>query len=670
MTRLATIALAMAVSALVLSCEATSGLLTESERSSLYTLTIKSSDGTALSNGSIVYPGTSLAAYVESKSDATSPAAMDLSLSSAAGVSVSAMRFATASAAKSATTLKNATVKTVTSLAGKLPGFSVPSSTSSGLYTLTLALSDSSGTSIQQEKLTLFVDTQQPTISSVSVFPPSVEPGASVLLSLTTSWSAVAAPSSQSSSTDSSASTSFSSSTAASSTTVASTVARDPWIRWSKDSVAFAEGLLSQGYNQAVWTAPSVEGAYAISVEVFPSAPTTTYSFKAAANQELKVMVIAASGGSGNDFADPSAFYSLLRLKGSFADTGTRTKASQSAAFGSPAIDTYSSGFGYAFDDSSGVSLPGLMPPASSDGESLGAFALLFRLDSSASSGSLARFVSADKSYSLSFGLSAGSPYVIAKVDGKTFKSVAASAIPQSPLTLEAVLTPNGDKLDIAWRAEGKYIEAPSIDLVAAPPAGDASLGGAGSLAGVYDGFGLMLPTSSNAYSPTFRLAARRAWKSALVLAESFETGLPEKAVVAGTAAADISGLSLAVDSSVALSNALTLGSGLVVSASIQGDRAASCLSFSDGAAVAFEVSGTGLVTGADGASLGSVGQTASGLQFSLSPNGGALTVAGSESSVKLPSAAKHYQITFKHKAEGSGSVRITDLLVRSSSSQ
>jgi hypothetical protein len=75
-------------------------------------------------------------------------------------------------------------------------------------------------------------------------------------------------------------------------------------------------------------------------------------------------MVIAASGGSGNDFADPLSFYSLLRLDGSFDDSGTRPRGAQPEAFGSPSLDIYPGGFGYRFGAKAGVTVPGLMPPS------------------------------------------------------------------------------------------------------------------------------------------------------------------------------------------------------------------------------------------------------------------------------------------------------------------
>jgi hypothetical protein len=676
--RAAAIALALAISGLALSCELSSGmssgLLSNSERNSLYTLTINNYDGTTLADGSFVYPGSSLVAYVVKKSGVSDPATMDLSLTASDGSSSAALRFATA-VTPTAATISTPTVSTTVSTTvatksvvgfdGKLEGFAIPSTAASGGYTLSVALSGSDGSTLQQEKLHLFVGHAQPTINSISVFPPSVEPNSSVLLSLTTAWTAIAVPASLS---------------PVPATTTAASETCNPWIRWSKDGNAFAQGLLSDGLNKIVWTAPSIEGAYSITAEVFPCAPSSgaSYPFKAAANQDLKVMVIDAVGGSGNDFADSLSFYSLLKLKGSFEDSGTRLKTVPPTSFGSPTLDTYSSGFGYDFGSTAGVTIPGLMPPSSSG--NLGAFAVLVRMDSSGTNGTIVRFASADNTYLFSLGLKSGRPYIESLSGGQSQRSVASSAISQSPFTLEAVLTPDGDKLDIAWRAEGMLIAAPSIDLPAAPPAGSATLGGPLSLAGVYDGFGLMVPTTSSSYpSPAYRLAAKRAWKSDLVLAESFENGLPPRSVFSdpdgSNPSTSTSGILLSPSSSVSLPPSFGIGSGLVVEANIQGDRSLCFLEFSiPGEGRVFAVSGTGQVVGAKKGSdtadpsLGSFDVSGTRVRFSIEQKDGALSIVSGRSTVNVPSVAKQYQLSFTYGPAGTSNALVSDVIVRSSS--
>jgi hypothetical protein len=642
----------LAVSVLALSCGMSSGLLSDSERSSLYSLSVSVKDGQAISDGAIVYPGTQVTALVAKSAGASDPSVLDVSLLKQDGTPAAALRFASSKADmskfKSLSTLSS---KSVAGIDGKLEGFTVPAGQEAGAYQLTVAVLGPDGSSLQQETISIFVGPAQPSIDSASVFPPSVEPGASVLLGLTVSWLSLAPPDS--------------------SDALAKQV-NDPWIKWSRDGSVFAEGLQSAGFSKVVWTAPRIEGAYSVRAEVFPSAPAkgTTFSFKAAASQDLRVMVIAAQGGSGNDFADPLAFYSLLKFDGSFDDLGTRLRSAQPESFGSPLLDTYSSGFGYRFGSLSGVRIPGLMPPSASG--KLDAFAVLLRLAPDQSDGSLVRFASADASYSLVLGLKGGTPYVESQVSGAAHRSVALSAIPRGPLTLEAIFSPVGDELSISWRAEGVRIEAPSLPLPSAPPSGSATLGGSLSLSGVYDGFGVLIPGASSAYpSPTYRLASRRKWKSSLVMAEGFEDGvLPASSTASGSVSLSSSGLTLDKGASLALSPNLDIGAGLVVEAGIEDSSAGGRLDFStpDGER-AFEVSGAGTVSDASGKVLGTIPVSDASVGFSLELRDGGpyLIGSGEKSGLGIPGSAKRLILSLRQ--EGTVQAVFTRILVRSASS-
>jgi hypothetical protein len=630
--------LALAVSASAVSCEMSSGFLSDSERNSLYSLAVSASDGSAMADGVILLPGTGLAAIVTRKTGASDPASLDFSLASLGGAPAAALRLASAASAA-----EGAASKSVARIDGKLEGLSIPADLALGAYVLSVSLSGADGAALMQETFHIFVGASRPVIDSVSTFPPSVEPGSSVLLGLSVSWLPLARGSGPA-------------------------AAPDPWIRWSKDSIAFAEGLLSSGLGKVVWSAPRSDGAYSIRAEVFPTAPPkgASFAFKASASQDLKVMVISSPGGSGNDFADPLAFYSLLSLDGSFDDSGTRPRTLQPKSFGSPALDTYSSGFGYRFGPEAGVSIPGLMPPSASG--RLGAFSLLLRLDSGQEDGALASFVSDDGSYALVFGIKDMRPYVETAIAGKTARSVAALPMPRKPLTLEAVLEPDGERLTIAWRAEGERIDAPSLPLPPAPPAGSATLGGPGSLPGVYDGFGLMAGSSS----PTYRLAARRRWKASLLIAESFEDGaLPALAAAKGGVSAASGALELEPGGSLLLAPAFGIASTLVIEADIEGDRA-SCalvLSSAEGDRV-LAVGGDGEVSSASGKKAGRIDTSGGRIAISLEPKDGTLLLRGADGGapIAVAAAAKRFAISLE-RSGGSGRAAFARVLVRSSAS-
>jgi hypothetical protein len=651
--------IAVAIPAYLASCELSSGFLSDSERNSLYKLSLSATDGAALSNGAVILPGTDIAALITRKSGAADLSALDFALTSQDGKRSVALRLVGPSAKNLQASAQASTSPTpsrvVSNLEGRLGGFLVPSDLAPGLYSLSATASGVDGSSLQKISLNVFVGRSSPIINSVSTFPPSVEPGSSVLLSLTVSSRSLAEAVEA----------------ASGEKEKAKAEAFDPWIRWSKDGLSFAEGLLSEGLDKVVWSAPRIEGAYSLLVEVFPAAPLAGggYGFEASVRQELKVMVISAPGGSGNDFADPLAFYSLLRLDGSFDDVGTRPRRSQPQGFGSPALDTYSSGFGYRFGPAAGVLIPGLMPPGVSG--RLGAFSAILRLHSDQTEGVLARFASEDGQYAIVLGISDSRPYVETLVAGKVLRSTAASPLPrfpQEPLTLEASFRPEGDKLFVSWHAEGERIEAPPLALPPAPPEGSARLGGEQSLPGVYDGFGLMVDSSS----PSYRLASRRKWRGSLIAAESFEDGaLPPLSVASGPAKVAQSSLVLEPGGSLTLQPAFALASSILVEADIEGD-VASCLlvlSSADHGRI-LSVNGRGEVRDASGSSLGSLEPLPGRLAFLVDVSEGALHLRGAEGRGPIDAAtsAKRFLLSLEREA-GTGSAAFDRLLLRSTSS-
>jgi len=436
------------------------------------------------------------------------------------------------------------------------------------------------------------------------------------------------------------------------------------------DGSTFAEGLLSKGLDRVVWTAPSSEGADPIRVEVFPSAPQvgSTYSFTSPVSQDLKVMVIATPGGSVNDFADPMAFYSLLKLDGSFDDVGTRPRSVQPEAFGSPALDTYSSGFGYRFGPSAGVRVPGLMPPGSRG--SLAAFSVLLRLDSDQGDGVLLRFASDDGGYSLVLGLKDYRPYVETQAAGQVQRSTGQAQIPlpRFPATLQASFSPEGDRLAVVWYAEGERIDSPLLALPPAPPAGSAQLGGAHSLPGVYDGFGMMV----NSASPSYRLASRRKWKGSLVIAESFEDGaLPPLSHASGPVSVDLGSLSLGSGAVVTLAPVFGIASTLIVEADTSGGGSSCDLVISNAEQDPIvTVSGSGEVRDGSGQSLGSIAAGGGRLAFRLDLLDGSLRLRGSDNlgTYSVATTAKRFLLSLGREGDGEAAV-FERVLVRSTQS-
>jgi len=638
----------IAISALTLSCGASSSLLSDSERSSLYTVALNSSEGKAIADGSIIAPGAVIIATISKLPGAADPAALEITLGSGAAKPAVALRAQSAAfkpSGKAALSVQDSAAKTVDKVDGSLPGLAVPSSIAAGAYEVAIAVLDQDGAIQQSSAVIVFIGTPRPLVQSASSFPPSVEPGAPVLLGLSI---AVAAEGGE----DGVAS-------------VAPSVdaSWDPWIEWSFDGKSFAEGLFSSGFDKTVWQAPAAAGAYSVVAQVFPAAPPKgkSFRFRATARQEVRVMAIAASGGSGDDFADSLSYLSLLRLDGDFSDAGTRPRTAQPEAFGSPRLDVYASGFGYRLGAQAGVRIPGLMPPSQED--RLVPFSVIARLMPEQGDGAIARFASEDGSYLLVVGLKDWKPYAEFSFDGKTLRSTAAAGIQRSPLTLEAVFKPEGERLEVEWRAEGERIESPSIPLPPAPPSGSAELGGPLATAGVYDGFGL----SSGSPSPAYRLASRRKWKASLILAEGFEDGkFPTDSVASGSASAASGSLVLGPGASLALAPAFDPAQGVVVEASITGDRGSVRLDFfAPSGERVFSVSGAGEVRDAAGARLGALEARAGRLSISLSvAEEGYVVSSGDAASVDVPCVPSTLALAVRREG-GTGALSIDAIIAR-----
>jgi len=625
--------LALVLSATALSCELSSSFLSESERSALYDVELSSKAGEAeaveIGNGAYIDAGSSLSIAISKLSGAgevayldflvegtevehrlAGPAAKILAAADPAPA-ISEQRSegegeaaspgdASGGASAAAETVQAAPpYRLVTDLEGTLPPLALPADLAPGAYRLSLRLTSSEGKSLQKLSIVAFIGLPKPAIDSVTVFPPSIEPGQAVLLA-----AALKEP------------------------------IGDPWLRWSRDGMPFAEGLFSDELDRVVWTAPRAEGAYSLSLELFPAAPPDAlgFPFRAASVQELKAMVKATPGGSTDEFADPLAYLSLLRLDGSFEDLGLRSRESPPQPFGEPRIDVYPGGFGYRFSDEAGIQLPGLMPPASQDAAL--PFSLVFRFSPAAANGRLVGFAAADGSYSLDFGLEEGRPYAAFRGGGEEeLRSYAAQALPLQPRTIVACVIPAADGTRVIWNFEGESVEAESLPPLPASPGGGAILGGPGSLPGIYDAFGLMSPSGpSRPLAPaSYRLAMRRRWKSALYLAEGFEDGLlPSQGSAKGGLSPEVGSLRFAGASSVAFAATLRGDRPFVVEAELSGDPGSVLLTFANQAgAPLFSLGGAGDILAADGKRLGALPAPGGKLALLATPSRGSLLLSG-----------------------------------------
>ncbi|HET7839240.1 MAG TPA: hypothetical protein VFL04_05740 [Rectinemataceae bacterium] len=690
------VALACLALAATMSCQASSGLLSDSERKSLYTISI-TANGSAVADGSVLDAASALQVAVTKASEAEEPQSLELSLENpepssritarmdvaplaagpppqgavpAEGGGQAGTAEPAASAAPADGSEPTAAAGTAQSgeppsapasseaaapakaqgsapepllhvgrITGTMPPVSIGTKLASGAYRLSASIFGADRALLQRSSFVVFVGTANPAIGSVSVYPPVAEPGEALLLQIELELP----------------------------TPAGGARAPDPWIRWTREGRAFAEGPLSKGFDRVVWTAPWVDGAYALLVEAFPSAPPDGegFGFRSRVRQEFKAMV-KASGGGEDEFADATLFSSLLRFEGNLDDAGRRARSAPPSALGTPRLDVYPGGFGYRFGATAGVNLPGLMPP-SSEGL-MSDFSILFRLSADGGDGRLVRFASEDGGFALTLGLRQHRPFVEILADGKTSRSVADSAIPQDPMTLVASFARDGGKLRIVWHAEGVRVKSPSLNVPQVPQRGGASIGGPDSLEGVYDAFGVM----QSGAPPAFRMASRRAWKTGLVLAEGFEDGrLPPGAQTTGGAAARAGRVELPAGSSIRFPQALDSSAQLHLEAEFSGEpRRAALLLEPAGTNQAFVVLGTGEVLDDSGKRLGALSSSGGSLAFEIGPSPDRTEVLLSQagSTVRLPLRPGASLGLSVGRDEGSGPLALERIIVRGSS--
>lgn len=457
----------------------------------------------------------------------------------------------------------------VDSILGSLPSFSLPEDLQPGIYTLVSVLSDKEGAELQSTRISFFIGSQGLGLGALSIYPPSPSKSSPVLLSVGVRGAEAA-------------------------TTA--------WIRWSYEGRTIAEGPLAEGYDKTVWRTPSLEGAYALSVELYPEEPSADLDVDTPWRQDIKAIVSDNVATDKAEFADEEALVSHLAFDGDFQDTGSRAQAEKPLAFGAPLLDSFPGGFGYSLGETAYVEMPGAVPPSTAG--TLKPFSLAWRLYSSASSGSLVSFSSQDGSLLMRAGLDNGHPFVeVAGPEGMQRSTCEATVTPGLS-DLAVSLEPVNDRFSVVWSIEGSRRDAPALPARAFSPTDVAKLGGAGSLAGIYDEYALS--DDSQGRPPFFRAAALRAWQSGLFIGEGFEgRSLPFGTVVRGTALAAPGRLTLESGSRLEFSKDLPLARPLCVEASYEGNRPGMVIELSGADGIILSVNGSGEIRDADGSLKG-----------------------------------------------------------------
>lgn len=494
MLRAATLAL-LALSSLFLGCNVSSTFLSDADRRSIYTVVFSTEAG-KLSSGAIVLPGQRLHVSLSRMNGSASPEALALELLGSDGAALAVLGYATPRASKAP-----ASAVSVESLGDSLPEFALPSKLEPGAYTMVVRLSDQFGVELQKSETVFFVGRPGFGLADLSIYPPSVSPGAAVLL-------------------------------AASVTKGEGSAGDDPWLRWTGDGRSFASGPLSKGFDKVVWRTPALAGAYSIKVDLYPTEPDALALAEVSPwRQELKAVVANPAYALADPFAKKEGLISHLAFEEDLADTGSRLQAEKPRVFGSPALDLFAGGFGYRLDAVSGVSLPGLLPPLK-DGLPA-AFSLLWRFYAEVQDGDLARILDHDGSLLLRVGLEEGRPFAEIQDAAGLHRSEASAVVAAGLRDIGLSFEPVEGRYALVWSIDGERYASASLPLRSFPEEAALSLGGSHALPAIYDEFAM---SDDSAGPPAlFLAAAQKVWKADLLLAEGFEaTGLPSGSKAVG----------------------------------------------------------------------------------------------------------------------------------------
>jgi hypothetical protein len=479
----------------------------------------------------------------------------------------------------------------------------LPAGIATGLYRLDVVVY-TGGEVTQKKSSSFFVAPDGWKIVGVSSFPPLITTKASVMLKADLQYPANA----------------------------------DPWLRWSWKGKAIARGLLSQGFDQILWVAPSDEGVYSIALEMFPSAPADSdYAFTSSLLLSTDIFVTNGKAQVKGDLWPESSYLTLLHLQANLNDSGTGAKANGITAavpVGNPLVVSLEDGFGYRLDGKTGIRNPWLPLPALNGTMKPFTISIGVAPDDPSAGGRLLFAQSADQNVTLAItlGPDGGGPHAVLTVAGQAAFDIPwkGSALAAKKRTLVSLsITPQGTAVTAQWFLDGVQQSSASATLTVngLKPKGSLTIGGDQGFTGVLDEFGVYDADAAGKPSTDpdlFQRSQSDLYGSRLVFADGFDsTTLTSSFTAEGSAPIYAGTISLAAGSALGLPPLKLDGSGISVTAGLTPDsgRTATVVAQWEGstavaaqASLTADVDGLHFRLGADGLSLiagpGAAGKT------------------------------------------------------------
>ena len=312
----------------------------------------------------------------------------------------------------------------------------------------------------------------------------------------------------------------------------------DPYLRWSWKGKVIARGMLSKGFGQILWAAPSDAGVYTITLELFPSSPPADSDFPFVSSLMLStdIFVTGGKGLEGSDFAPESSYLTLLHLQANLVDVGTGAKKAGSpaaVAIGTPQVVSLEDGFGYKLDGVSGIQIPWLALPIDSGVVKPFTASLGVSFEDLAGARSILNASASDGTFSLALTMdpATGAPQALLTSGG-----AAALAVPWAGPTLvqnqryliSLSIVPQSAGLTAQWFLDGVQVSAMNAPyrLSAANQNGTITVGGAAGFKGTVDEFGIYYRDVAERPSPDpdlYLKAQALKYGNSLLLADGFD---------------------------------------------------------------------------------------------------------------------------------------------------
>jgi len=244
----------------------------------------------------------------------------------------------------------------------------------------------------------------------------------------------------------------------------------DPYFRWIMGKNILYEGYYSKGANKYNWTTPYIEGAYSITVELFPFKPLEKVfeKFDSAILITSSAIVSESNRVRTNEFLPEASYSTLFHLRGEISDSGYLAAADNAnfKVVGEPSLDFKGGIYGYCFKKNEYIEIPSLVIPFSKEGV-LQPFSIKFKFidDNSVSTDPSQNVFFNSFTENEGFGISLGqedrTQYFCEIVSGlNKFKSKAIRRKDtlNSPLNLTVSFYPNRTSCTVVWIMNGETV--------------------------------------------------------------------------------------------------------------------------------------------------------------------------------------------------------------------